>query len=61
MSLSLRSVPIVTAKRVPEAGLVRKVWSVVWSPLVVLAGFAIAAWLVLRRRRGGAHPRAMLV
>jgi D-alanyl-D-alanine carboxypeptidase (penicillin-binding protein 5/6) len=53
----VRSVPIVTATRVPEAGLVRKVWSVVWSPLVGLAGLAIAAWLVLRRRRGTSGPR----
>jgi hypothetical protein len=47
----VRSVPLVTATSVPEAGLLRKAWSVLWSPLVVLAALGIAAWLIVRRRR----------
>jgi hypothetical protein len=47
----VRSVPVVTAAGVPEAGLVRKAWSLIWSPVPVLAVLGIAVWLVLRRRR----------
>ena len=47
----IRTVPLVTASAVPEAGLLRKVWSAVWSPLVVLAALGIGTWLFLRRRR----------
>jgi serine-type D-Ala-D-Ala carboxypeptidase (penicillin-binding protein 5/6) len=47
----IRTVPVVTASAVPEAGLLRKVWSAVWSPAVVLAALGIATWLILRRRR----------
>jgi serine-type D-Ala-D-Ala carboxypeptidase (penicillin-binding protein 5/6) len=56
----VRSVPLVTAAAVPEAGLLRKAWSVLWSPIVVLAA-GIAAWLILRRRRrtlASRHPSA---
>jgi D-alanyl-D-alanine carboxypeptidase (penicillin-binding protein 5/6) len=56
----IRSVPVVTAAKVPEAGLLRKVWSAVWSPIVVLAALAVATWLIVRRRRrtpaGGRPP-----
>jgi hypothetical protein len=47
----VRSVPVVTAQKVPEAGLVRKVWSAIWSPIVVAAVLGVATWLILRRRR----------
>ena len=47
----VRSVPVVTAAGVPEAGLVRKAWSVIWSPVPVLAVLGIAVWVILRRRR----------
>ena len=47
----VRSVPLVTAAAVPEAGLLRKVWSAVWSPIAVLAVLGIAWWLIVRRRR----------
>jgi D-alanyl-D-alanine carboxypeptidase (penicillin-binding protein 5/6) len=47
----VRSVPLVTAAAVPEAGLLRKVWSAVWSPIAVLAILGIAWWLIVRRRR----------
>jgi D-alanyl-D-alanine carboxypeptidase (penicillin-binding protein 5/6) len=47
----IRTVPLVTASAVPEAGLLRKVWSAVWSPLVVLVALGVATWLFLRRRR----------
>jgi D-alanyl-D-alanine carboxypeptidase (penicillin-binding protein 5/6) len=47
----VRSVPVVTAASVPEAGLLRKAWSLIWSPIPVLAALAIAVWLILRRRR----------
>jgi D-alanyl-D-alanine carboxypeptidase (penicillin-binding protein 5/6) len=47
----VRTVALVTAARVPEAGFVRKVWSAVWRPLVLLIGLGIAAWLITRRRR----------
>ena len=47
----VRSVPVVTAAGVPEAGLLRKAWSLIWSPIPVLAALGIAVWLILRRRR----------
>lgn len=47
----VRSVPVATAASVPEAGLLRKAWSLVWSPIPVLAALGIAIWLILRRRR----------
>jgi hypothetical protein len=47
----VRSVPLVTAAGVPEASLLRKAWSAIWSPIVVLAAVAIALWLIVRRRR----------
>lgn len=47
----VRSVPVVTAAAVPEAGLLRKAWSVIWSPIAVLAALGIVVWLILRRRR----------
>jgi D-alanyl-D-alanine carboxypeptidase (penicillin-binding protein 5/6) len=47
----VRSVPLVTAARVPEAGFVRKVWSALWRPLVLLIALGIAAWVITRRRR----------
>ena len=47
----VRSVPVATAASVPEAGFLRKAWSLVWSPIPVLAALGIAIWLILRRRR----------
>jgi serine-type D-Ala-D-Ala carboxypeptidase (penicillin-binding protein 5/6) len=47
----VRSVPVVTAASVPEAGLLRKAWSLIWSPIPVLAALGVAVWLILRRRR----------
>jgi D-alanyl-D-alanine carboxypeptidase (penicillin-binding protein 5/6) len=47
----VRSVPVVTAASVPEASLLRKAWSLIWSPIPVLAALGIAVWLILRRRR----------
>lgn len=47
----VRSVPVVTAASVPEAGLLRKAWSLIWSPIPVLAALGIAVWLIVRRRR----------
>ena len=29
----------------------RKAWSLIWSPIPVLAALGIAVWLILRRRR----------
>jgi D-alanyl-D-alanine carboxypeptidase (penicillin-binding protein 5/6) len=47
----VRSVPVTTAASVPEAGLLRKAWSLIWSPIPVLAALGITVWLILRRRR----------
>jgi len=47
----VRSVPVVTAARVPEAGLLRRAWDLVWSPLAVLLAVGVASWMVVRRRR----------
>lgn len=47
----VRLVPVVTAASVPEAGLLRKAWSLIWGPIPVLAALGIAVWLILRRRR----------
>jgi D-alanyl-D-alanine carboxypeptidase (penicillin-binding protein 5/6) len=47
----VRSVPLVTAAPVPEAGFVRKVWSALWRPVVLLIVLGIVAWLITRRRR----------
>jgi serine-type D-Ala-D-Ala carboxypeptidase (penicillin-binding protein 5/6) len=46
----VRSVPLVTAASVPEAGLVRKAWSLLRGPAAVLV-VGIAALLIVRRRR----------
>jgi D-alanyl-D-alanine carboxypeptidase (penicillin-binding protein 5/6) len=46
----VRSVPLVTAASVPEAGLVRKAWSLMWGPAALLI-VGIAALLIVRRRR----------
>jgi D-alanyl-D-alanine carboxypeptidase (penicillin-binding protein 5/6) len=47
----IRTVAVVTASAVPEAGLLRKVWSDVWSPIVLLAALGVGTWLIVRRRR----------
>jgi D-alanyl-D-alanine carboxypeptidase (penicillin-binding protein 5/6) len=47
----VRSVPVVTAVSVPEAGWLRKAWSLIWSPIPVLLALGVAVWLILRRRR----------
>ena len=47
----VRSAAVVTAGRVPEAGLARKAWYLVRGPLLVLAALGGAAFLVVRRRR----------
>jgi D-alanyl-D-alanine carboxypeptidase (penicillin-binding protein 5/6) len=47
----VRSVPVVTATSVPEAGLLRKAWSILRGPLLVLALIGIVAWVIRRRRR----------
>jgi D-alanyl-D-alanine carboxypeptidase (penicillin-binding protein 5/6) len=57
----VRSVPLVTAAAVPEAGFVRKAWSALWRPVVVLLALALAAWVITRRRRrmpGAGRPPA---
>jgi len=47
----VRSAAVVTAGRVPEAGLARKTWFLVRGPLLVLAALGGVAFLVVRRRR----------
>jgi serine-type D-Ala-D-Ala carboxypeptidase (penicillin-binding protein 5/6) len=47
----VRSTAVVTASAVPEAGFVRKLWSLVWSPVLLLAALGLGAWIVVRRRR----------
>jgi hypothetical protein len=47
----VRSAAVVTAGRVPEAGLARKAWYLVRGPLLVLAALGGVAFLVVRRRR----------
>jgi D-alanyl-D-alanine carboxypeptidase (penicillin-binding protein 5/6) len=55
----VRRVALVTAEAVPEAGLIRRLGSRVSLPaLGVVALIAVAAILLMRRRRGARRPRA---
>lgn len=55
----VRRVALVTAEAVPEAGLIRRIGSRVSLPaLGVSALVALAAIILVRRRRGGRRPRA---
>jgi D-alanyl-D-alanine carboxypeptidase (penicillin-binding protein 5/6) len=47
----VRSTAVVTAAAVPEAGLLRKIWNLIWSPIVLLIALGLGAWIVVRRRR----------
>jgi D-alanyl-D-alanine carboxypeptidase len=53
----VRTVPLVTAAAVPEAGFLRRVWSAIWSPIAVLVVAGIVAALLVRRRRTDAARR----
>lgn len=55
----VRRVALVTAEAVPEAGLIRRLGSHVSLPVLgVVALIAVAAILLMRRRRGARRPRA---